>query len=263
MIKLAVSDVDGTLVEEGKGGLNPEYYDVIRQLHKKNIQVIVASGRSYSSIMSLFHPVEDLVWVIADGGGVVKTTGDIQCVKSIPNDWAKELWKDMSQIPTAEATFCCPEIVYIPNDHTFMSKVLRDGYKMNLKAQNGWTDFPPEPANKISLFCKENIAELSQKYILPQWHDKLYTVIAGEWWLDCMMPGINKGAALQAILDEFGYTPDEVMATGDNMNDLEMITLAGTGLAVSSARDEVKKAATRVIENFETDGVLKEWKKLL
>ena len=31
-IKLVCSDVDGTLVEEGKGGLNPEYYEEIRRL---------------------------------------------------------------------------------------------------------------------------------------------------------------------------------------------------------------------------------------
>ena len=38
-IKLVCSDVDGTLVEEGKGGLNPEYYDEIRRLKEKFVSV--------------------------------------------------------------------------------------------------------------------------------------------------------------------------------------------------------------------------------
>lgn len=263
MIRLVVSDVDGTLVKEGQGGLNPDYYTTIRKLHEKGIQVVVASGRSYSSIMSLFEPVEELVWVIADGGVVTKTDKGLECTNYFPEDWARELWKDISQIPEAEGTFCCPERVYIPKKDTFMHKVLRDGYKMNIVTQDGWEDFPPESSGKISLFCKENVETLAAQYLLPKWGDKLYTVIAGEWWLDCMMPNTNKGTALQQIMDKYGYSADEIMASGDNMNDLEMITLAGTGLAVSTARDEVKAIATRVIGNFETDAVLQEWKKLL
>ena len=48
MIKLVVSDVDGTLVKDGTLEINPEYMDVIKKLRKKEIYFAVCSGRQYS-----------------------------------------------------------------------------------------------------------------------------------------------------------------------------------------------------------------------
>lgn len=81
--------------------------------------------------------------------------------------------------------------------------------------------------------------------------------------MDCMLPHVNKATALEKIMVEFGYVAEEVLATGDNMNDMEMLTLAGTALAVSTARAEVKAVADRVIGSYAEDAVLEEWKKYL
>ena len=45
MIKLIVSDIDGTLVPEGNTDLNPEYLEVIKKLTEKGIVFAAASGR--------------------------------------------------------------------------------------------------------------------------------------------------------------------------------------------------------------------------
>ena len=50
MIKLIVSDVDGTLLPEGTADLNPELYDVIRELKAKGIVFAAASGRQMNSM---------------------------------------------------------------------------------------------------------------------------------------------------------------------------------------------------------------------
>ena len=54
MIKLIVSDVDGTLVEDGSGGVNPELFDVILKLREKGIQFAIASGRPWASVEGAF-----------------------------------------------------------------------------------------------------------------------------------------------------------------------------------------------------------------
>lgn len=263
MIKLVASDVDGTLVQEGANQLHPEYYQVIRQLKEKGIQVVVASGRPYPSILNLFRPVEDLVWFVADGGATIKTTGDVTVTGEFPQDWAKELWQDMSQVPGAEGMICCLDQVYVPHKQGALYDLAKNHYKMNVVAQQGWQDIPPVTTAKISLFHQTNIQGYADSHIRPKWQGKINMVIAGEWWLDCMMPTVNKATALETIMQQHGYQASQLMASGDNFNDLEMITLAEVGLAVSSAREEVKAAANRVIGNFENHGVLEEWKKLL
>lgn len=55
MIKLVVSDVDGTLVKDGTLEINPEYMDVIKKLRKKGVYFAVCSGRQYSSESQLLR----------------------------------------------------------------------------------------------------------------------------------------------------------------------------------------------------------------
>ena len=57
MIKLIVSDIDGTLVKDGTLDINPEYMDVIKKTDGKGHTFVACSGRQYSSEKQLFAPV--------------------------------------------------------------------------------------------------------------------------------------------------------------------------------------------------------------
>ena len=76
MIKLIASDIDGTLLEEGTDGINPEIFTVIRELKKKGIVFAAASGREYASLRRLFQPVKDDIYFIADNGASVMYGGE-------------------------------------------------------------------------------------------------------------------------------------------------------------------------------------------
>ena len=57
MIKLIVTDIDGTLVPDGSNTVNPKLYDQILRLRAAGIQFAAASGRQWHSIERLFEPV--------------------------------------------------------------------------------------------------------------------------------------------------------------------------------------------------------------
>ena len=59
MIKLIATDIDGTLVADGTLDLNPEYYDVTKELKRRGTIVLAASGRQRASIEKVFTPVLD------------------------------------------------------------------------------------------------------------------------------------------------------------------------------------------------------------
>ncbi len=263
MIKLVATDVDGTLVKESTLHLNPEYYDVIRALHEKGIKVVMASGRQYESIRKLIEPVQDLVWYIADGGATIKRDGDLEAVKEIPHEWVKKAWRDISNIPGMYGVLGSPTKSYVPFGDSELYRKLVEDYGFHTEVLGGWDKLPEEPINKVSLYRSSEIERYADKYFIPKWENKLHMAIAGEWWLDCLMPNINKGTALQKIIDCLGITAEEVLATGDNPNDLEMIQLAGKGLAVATAHPRVKEMADGIIPSYTEDGVLQEWKKLL
>ena len=63
MVKLIMTDIDGTLIPDGTMDINPEYFEVIEKLVEKGIIFVVASGRHMSSVKKVFAPVLDKIWV--------------------------------------------------------------------------------------------------------------------------------------------------------------------------------------------------------
>ena len=80
MIKLIVSDIDGTLLPDGGHGLNPELFEVIRKLRAQGMQYAAASGRQWVSIERLFDPIKEKIFYLSDNGAYVGLCGE----KSLP-----------------------------------------------------------------------------------------------------------------------------------------------------------------------------------
>ena len=67
--------------------------------------------------------------------------------------------------------------------------------------------------------------------------------------------GTDKGSALKILIDKLGLTQENVMAIGDQGNDLSMVKFAGTGIAMGNAIDELKECAQHVTSDCDHDGV--------
>ena len=91
MIKLIVSDIDGTLVPEGTNDINPEIFSLIRQLKSKGIYFAVASGRHKCSVEKLFEPVQNDIFYITSNGAYAGTYDK----KLIVSDISKEIQKTL------------------------------------------------------------------------------------------------------------------------------------------------------------------------
>jgi Cof subfamily protein (haloacid dehalogenase superfamily) len=74
-------------------------------------------------------------------------------------------------------------------------------------------------------------------------------------FLEIFSPKASKGAALAALAAEMGLSADQVMAVGDGMNDLSMLTWAGTSFAMAHAPEPVRRATTHVTKAGAGDGV--------
>ena len=98
MIKLIASDLDETLLPEGTFDLNPEYYDVIRQLSDRGILFAASSGRHYSSIAKLLGPVKDDIVILAGNGSCVMWKGKPLCLREIPYETYLHALKDMREV---------------------------------------------------------------------------------------------------------------------------------------------------------------------
>ena len=79
----------------------------------------------------------------------------------------------------------------------------------------------------------------------------------GFGYFDVVQPGVSKATGIRVLMDAFGIDASEVMAFGDAGNDAEMLRLAGVGVAMGNASDELKSIADLVCDPCEEQGVLK------
>jgi hypothetical protein len=85
---------------------------------------------------------------------------------------------------------------------------------------------------------------------------ELYLTRSVATFFEATHPLANKGDAVQYLAEELlGLQAANVMAIGDNFNDVEMITYAGVGVAMGNAPDGVKATANWVAPDVEEDGV--------
>ena len=71
-----------------------------------------------------------------------------------------------------------------------------------------------------------------------------------------MRAGVNKATGLKDLCDRLQITPTQIVAFGDSDNDLEMLSFAGTGVAMAHASDELKAVSQRVIGSNNDGAVL-------
>lgn len=114
MIKMVMTDIDGTLIKDGTLQINPEYYEVIEKLVERGIVFVIASGRHMISIKEVFAPVMDKLWIASQNGNVVSHNGKSKIMKPIPQEWGKELWEQLSKFDQLEVLLSTPTNTYCP-----------------------------------------------------------------------------------------------------------------------------------------------------
>ena len=62
---------------------------------------------------------------------------------------------------------------------------------------------------------------------------------------------------MKYLAEKFGFAQDEVMAIGDDINDIQMIQAAGIGVAMGNAQEEVKKVTPYITDRCENNGFAK------
>ncbi|MDD2968709.1 MAG: HAD family hydrolase [Lachnospiraceae bacterium] len=263
MIKLIISDIDGTLVPDGTDQINSEIFNVIETLYEKGIRFAAASGRQFISIKKLFEPVSDKIFYIPDGGSVVRTLDETIFEETIPQSIAKEVAKDILSIPECDMMICGMKGTYVMDQNSKMAKWLSDSYHFDVEELTDLDAEIDDEILKVSLYHESDAEGKAEDFFMDKWKDTLQLSCAGIMWIDCSHKNANKGIALKHLQEYLKITKEETMAFGDNINDLEMIENAGISYAIGNARDEIKAAADRIADTNVNDGVLKELKKLL
>lgn len=253
MLRLIASDLDHTLLNIDKE-ISPETLDALRRAEKDGVILTVATGRSFRSANRYAEQISPDCKLISYNGALVKDGEKVIFEKSLTLDLMKQL-----------LDFVYEENLYIQfyEDHRILydqriEPIWRDpdiDYigKIELETFDGY-NLKPSPKALIVLE-PERREEVMEK-LQAEFGDVLHITNSRDFLIEVMMKGVSKAAALACLTETLGVERAEVIACGDNGNDLEMIEWAGTGVAVANAVDAAKSAADYVTEAERSLGVL-------
>lgn len=263
-IKVIAMDLDGTALNHQKQ-LTERTRAAIQNAAKSGIQIVVATGRTFSSLAPEVLAMPEITCAITSNGAVVNRIPDgAVLLHNYPNPETVSEIAGMIQEEKIDTEVCIGGQAYI--GQSYYDRVLEG--KTNRDVQYVKTTRHPVP--DIYQFLLEhrvaieninlNFKTLEEKQQWQQRFQKLPGVTPTSSFLFNVELGgatTSKAHALQALLDEWQMTSQQVMAFGDSENDLGMIQLAGIGVAMANGMEEVRQAADLLAESNEEDGVAK------
>lgn len=253
MIKLVASDLDGTLLQGESQELTPRAIELIRQLTKRGIHFVSASGRQYDNQRRVFDMIKDDISYVAENGSICMHQGKVISRATIDPDLCtrilSEIKKDnLFEIVVSREDYCFVE----DHDSDFVNHIV-NVMKNTTQVVKDIRDVEG-PILKIAICNMTDGAHIIDKYLKHLqdiFGSEIKVVTSGNLWIDFIAPGANKGTALQGLLDMFHIKPEECMAFGDQYNDVEMLQLVGTSYAMSNAAPGISYYSTYVTDSVE------------
>ena len=246
--KVVILDIDGTIVPHGKY-VSPVTKDAIQRLKDRNMEVVIATGRApyFSTSVIEETGVNSMVffngsYVFYDGKEIFQNAIDKSILKRV-----HQLSGDFQHPLTflSNSSFKATDLT-----HPFVVEAYsRDPWKPELAPTRYWMD---QDIYQMFLHCNLE-EEVHYKTKIPDLDFRRWS--SGARTCDVNLTNSNKAVGITKLLERLGIAPDEAVAFGDGLNDIEMLSLVGMGVAMGAASEELKQAANMVTLSAEEDGV--------
>jgi Cof subfamily protein (haloacid dehalogenase superfamily) len=267
LIRLLAVDIDGTLLNS-QGRLPDAHRAALADAAASGVEVALATGRSFH----FTRPIADLLalplTLIVNNGAVVKTgSGSTELRHLLARDVARHILVHTRAFEDSVAlVFDRPGERQVVFERMDWSHRDRRGYYEKNKA------FIAEaPAPLADMLTEDPIQVMFNGGVEPMRAlvDTLraspladrYTVAITEYaqrdfsLVDVNGAGCSKGTTLARWAARRGLTPDQVMAVGDNLNDVEMLDYAGTPVVMGNATDAMKSRGYERTGTNDEDGL--------
>lgn len=260
MYKLAVFDLDGTLLNN-KHQISIENLEAINLLRQNNIKVVIATGRSNEIIKPFLKELNINDNVITCNGTVIgHPDNEVMLYEDIvPKTEVKKALEMCIKYGHQFLVYTSKSIISRMKDWNMFLEEKNvsnsDEYNTNIVITENIDDIINHyNVNKILIIERneEKYLELSKRVSK---YDKVAHTQSSKSYLDIGPLNNSKGKAVEILCNDFGFNLDEVIAFGDQMNDISMIGIVGFGVAMGNARNEVKEIADYVTLNNDENGV--------
>jgi Cof subfamily protein (haloacid dehalogenase superfamily) len=269
-IRLLALDIDGTLTDPNFQ-VPARNIAALRAAHEAGIEIILATGRRHDYALPIAQELSFPIWLISSNGALIRSSdNETFFTDRLPARTAAELIQYMDEF-RGHAVLTFDRSTNVPGNDSLVLEsadelnktvsrwlqVNRPYIKFVSPLEDALTEDPLEAMYCGRLALMENLQKrLSQADFL----DKI-TVMKTQYdhrdlcILDILNRDCSKGHALRRWAEERGLKPEQIMAIGDNHNDLEMLEFAGVAVVMGNASNELKQNGWMVTGSNEESGV--------
>jgi len=265
-VRLLGVDIDGTL-------LNPEFeisaadLSALRRAHAEGVEVVVVTGRRHTFALPVVQQLGFALWVISSNGAITRSlAGETFHRDLLPVETCRSLCANMREFRgNTVLTFDTEAKGAIVLEHmNELSVSIRRWLEKNLR----YIDFVIPIEDSLThdpvqaMFCgpigrmQEALGVLASSNLA-----KDITVLRTEYpvrdlsIVDVLNQGCSKGHALERWANYRGIPREQVMAIGDNYNDIEMLAFAGRPFIMGNAAEELRRNGWAVTLSNDQNGV--------
>jgi len=250
-IRLLALDIDGTL-------LNPQFQisdgdlAALRQAHSAGIEIVLVTGRRHSFALPIAQQLGFDLWLISSNGAVTRSlTGETFHRDLMPRETCLDLCRAMQDFRSHTVlTFDRETKGAIVLEHL---DDLNASIRRWLEKNMAYIEFVVPMESSLTtdpvqiMFCgsMERMAD-ALRSLEDAGLDNRITILRTEYperdlsMIDVLNQGCSKGHALERWAAYRGFHRDQVMAIGDNHNDIEMLEFAGHPVIMGNACEELR-----------------------
>lgn len=260
---LLVSDLDGTLLN-ADSAIAPRTAAALKAAHDRGVHIVAATGRSHRTAAKLLHPLEVMKWAICSNGATLfdLEADDVVSHTFIAADAVGQILSTIDPFPELGFAWETPAGL-------FRDRPMK--IQMHRRYGPGIWDLESEPP--IHQVTDQLIKVMVGHPELD--HDELLTALrpliggdleissSGAEFIEITAASAEKGQAVARLATELEVDQPDIVAFGDQMNDLGMLTWVGQGYAMANGHPEVLDATPLQAPHHHEDGVAQVIERLL
>ena len=252
MIKLIVSDLDGTLLDHTRR-INDSDLLAVKTAIGDGFEFCIASGRMYSEIKIIMQEFNSSYHAIGQNGATIHKK-DLNLLTS------SEFKADVSSriLQTTRHYDHFINFIHCTDDSFYITKRTDTSlpYESRILTSCAVRGDLEEAIKEDKISCSKisYFGEIDQLIQLKTELNSLFegeieTFISDKDCLDVMPLSVSKGVGLTLLIKELGLSPNEVACIGDSFNDLSMFAITEHSFAMSGSHVDVRNQANNVIHS--------------
>jgi len=265
-IRFIALDIDGTLLNS-RFEVSPANRAAIAEATRRGVEVALVTGRRYDFAMPVAKQIDAPLTMIVNNGALVRTKeGNTVLRHLLPRETARrvlqatESWREATAV-----VFDRPQANQVLLQSIDWEDPTRGGYyKRNreflaeaMPLENCLTEDPIQVMFTGSVASMREVertlrqVQFVEDFALSAtiYDDRDFSMI------DVIHPGVTKGTTLAEWTVARAIVPKEILAIGDNHNDLEMLSFAGVPVVMENSVPELKERGWHVTRSNDEDGV--------